>query len=146
MAACVLVGGYLVRAWLRGERSIDSARLRIARVERGTLTRDVVADGRVVAANSPTLYAIAAGTVDLHVRAGDKVMHGQALATVQSPELQSRLLQEKSTLAGMEAGVGRAGLDIEHGHANAEKLVAQAEIDRQTAAREVEINTKMFGN
>ena len=53
--------------------------------------RDVVADGRVVAANSPTLYAIAAGTVDFHVRAGDKVTRGQSLATIASPELQSRL-------------------------------------------------------
>jgi len=142
--ACVLGGGYLVRGWLRGERSIDPARLRIAKVERGALVRDVVADGRVVAANSPTLYAIAGGAVDFHVRAGDKVVKGQALATVVSPELQSRLLQEKSTLAGMEAGVGRGALDVEHGRANAEKLLAQAEIDRQTAAREVEINTRMF--
>ena len=65
--------------------------------------RDVVADGRVVAANSPTLYAIAAGTVDFHVRPGDKVMRGQSLATIASPELQSRLLQEQATLAGLEA-------------------------------------------
>lgn len=142
--ACVLGGGWLVKSWLRGERSIDPSRLRIAKVERGTLVRDVVADGRVVAANSPTLYAIAAGAVDFHVRAGDKVVKGQALATIVSPELQSRLLQEKSTLAGMEAGVGRGALDVEHGRANADKLLAQAEIDRQTAAREVEINTRMF--
>jgi HlyD family secretion protein len=44
----------------------------------------------------------------------------------------------------MAAGVGRGALDVEHGRANADKLVAQAEIDRQTAAREVEINTRMF--
>jgi HlyD family secretion protein len=133
----------VVRGWLRGP-SIDTARLRIARVQRGTLVRDVVADGRVVAANSPTLYAIAAGTIDLAVRAGDKVVRGQELARISSPELQSRLLQEQATLAGLDASVGRAGLDIEHGRANADKLVAQAEIDRQTAAREVEINQRMF--
>src|SRR5262249_36643443 len=102
------------------------------------------ADGRVVAANSPTLYAIAAGTVDFHVRPGDSVKRGQSLATVSSPELQSRLTQEQATLAGLEAGVGRGQLDVEHGRANADKLVQQAEIDRQAAAREVEINKKMF--
>ncbi|HEY5948534.1 MAG TPA: HlyD family efflux transporter periplasmic adaptor subunit, partial [Kofleriaceae bacterium] len=66
------------------------------------------------------------------------------IATVASPELESKLTQERSTLAGLEAGVGRGALDVEHGKANSEKLVAQAEIDRQAAAREVEINKKMF--
>src|SRR5215510_3548704 len=145
IAVAVVVGiGYVVRGWLGAERSVDRARIRIATVERGTLVRDVVADGRVVAANSPTLYAIAAGTVDFHVRAGDKVARGQGLATVASPELQSRLTQEQATLAGLEAAVGRAGLDVEHGRANAQKLIAQAEVDRQGAAREVEINNQMF--
>lgn len=142
--AVVAGGSLLVRSWLRAERSIDRSRLRIARVERGTLVRDIVSDGRVVAASSPTLYAIAAGTVDLKVRAGDQVKKGQALATISSPELQSKLLQEQATLAGLEAGVGRAGLDVEHGHANADKMIQQAEIDRQAAAREVEINQQMF--
>ena len=83
---------YVVSRWLEASRSIDRSRLRIAKVEQGTLVRDVVADGRVVAANSPTLYAIAAGAVDFHVRAGDKVTSGQALATIASPDLQSRLV------------------------------------------------------
>jgi HlyD family secretion protein len=129
---------------MHADRSIDPSRIRIAKVQRGTLVRDVVSDGRVVAANSPTLYAVAAGTVDFHVRAGDQVKRGQSLATVISPELQSRLLQEQATLAGFEAGLGRAGLDVEHGRANADKLIAQAEIDRQAAAREVEINKEAF--
>ncbi|HEY5927273.1 MAG TPA: HlyD family efflux transporter periplasmic adaptor subunit [Kofleriaceae bacterium] len=136
--------GYVLTRWLGAEKSIDRSSVRIAKVERGTLVRDVVADGRIVAANSPTLYAIAAGSVDFHVRPGDKVTRGQSLATVTSPELQSRLTQEQATLVGLEASVGRAGLDVQHGRANAEKLVQQAEIDRQAAAREVEINKKMF--
>jgi HlyD family secretion protein len=142
--AAVAALGYVLRGWLGAERSVDRARVRIAQVTRGTLIRDVVADGRVVAANSPTLYAVAAGAVDFHARPGDKVVRGQSLATIASPDLQSRLLQEQATLAGLEAGVGRAGLDVEHGKANAQKLVAQAEIDRQAASREVEINNQMF--
>src|SRR5574338_445821 len=136
--------GYIARSWLGADKAVDRSRIRIAKVVRGTLVRDVVADGRVVAANSPTLYAVAAGTVDFHVRPGDKVVRGQSVATITSPELQSRLTQEQATLAGLEASVGRAGLDVEHGKANAQQLVAQAEIDRQGAAREVEINQKMF--
>jgi len=145
IALAVLGGaGYVVRGWLGAQGSVNRARIRIARVDRGSLVRDVVADGRVVAANSPTLYAIAAGSVDFQVRAGDKVALGQVLATIASPELQSRLTQEQATLAGLEASVGRGGLDVEHGRANAQKLIAQSEIDRQTAAREVEINQQMF--
>jgi HlyD family secretion protein len=145
LALGALVGaGYVVLSWLGAERSVDRARLRIARVERGALVRDVVADGRVVAASSPTLYAVAAGTIDLQVRPGDTVARGGRLATIASPELQSKLTQERATLAELEAGLGRARLDIEHGRANGQKLIAQAEIDRQTAAREVEINRQMF--
>lgn len=142
--ACVVGLGYVLRSWLGAERSIDRARIRIAQVERGTLVRDVVADGRVVAANNPTLYAVAAGTVDFHVRPGDKVARGQKLATIASPELESRLAQEQATLAGLDAGVGRAGLEVEHGRANGQKLIAQAEVERQGAAREVQINQQMF--
>src|SRR5262245_30033136 len=145
IAVAVIVGiAYVVRGWLGAERSVDRARVRIATVERGTLVRDIVSDGRVVAANSPSLNAIPAGTVDFQVRPGDKVVRGQSLATIASPELQSRLTQEQATLAGLEASVGRAGLDVEHGRANAQKLIAQAEVDRQGAAREVEINNQMF--
>src|ERR1700760_4346985 len=85
LAIAVLgVIGYVVHGWLGAGRAVDRSRIRIAPVERGTLVRDIVADGRVVAANSPTLYAIAAGVVDFHVRPGDQVKHGQSLATIAS--------------------------------------------------------------
>jgi HlyD family secretion protein len=140
----IIALGAVLRGWLGAERSVDRARIRIAQVVRGKLVRDVVADGHVVAANSPTLYAIASGVIDFHARPGDKVTRGQLIATISSPELRSRLLQEQATLAGLKAGVDRAGLQVEHGKANAQKLVAQAKTDRQAAARDVEINENMF--
>jgi HlyD family secretion protein len=141
--AVLAVLTYVVHGWLGAGRAVERGRIRIARVERGTLVRDIVADGRVVAANSPTLYAVAAGVVDFHVRAGDRVKQGQLLATIASPDLQSRLAQEQATLAGLDAAVGKAALDVEHGDANVQMLIAQANIDHQTAAREVEINREM---
>ena len=51
--------------------SVDRSRLSIATVERGSFVRDIAADGQVVAAVSPTLYANASGTVTLKVHAGD---------------------------------------------------------------------------
>jgi HlyD family secretion protein len=47
--------GYVAHGWSGAGRSFERTRIRIARVERGTLIRDIVADGRVVAASSPTL-------------------------------------------------------------------------------------------
>ena len=52
--------------------SVSASRLQIATVERGPFVRDIAADGRVVAAVSPTLYARAGGAVVLQVHAGDK--------------------------------------------------------------------------
>jgi HlyD family secretion protein len=62
------------------QATVAASRITVATVERGDFVRDFVADGRVVAANSPTQYAPASGTVALLVRAGDKVKRGQVLA------------------------------------------------------------------
>lgn len=144
-AAAVVAAGLLAaRGWLAGERSVDADRIRIAEVRHGDLVRDITADGRVTAANSPMLYAVAAGTIALDVVAGDEVKKGQALATVSSPELKSQLAQETVTLSGLEAEVGRASLDIDQARAAAKKQVDQAEIDRQTADREVQRNREAY--
>ncbi len=136
--ALFLVLALGARRWMQSEHSVDGARVRIAEVKRGTLVRDISADGRVVAANNPTLYAVAAGIVQFKVQAGDTVKRGQPLAEITSPELVSQLAQEKAGLAGLEAEVGRADLDVQQGRANAQKLVDQAEIDRRTALRELQ--------
>lgn len=83
--ALLLVIVFAVRGWVGGSRSFDSARVRIAEVKRGDLVRDISADGRLIASNSPTLYAIAGGVVTLKVVAGDKVTKGQVLAEIDSP-------------------------------------------------------------
>ena len=131
-------------AWGGGSRSVSAARVRIATVSRGDLVRDLSAEGRVISANSPTLYAIAGGTVSLHVVAGDAVKKGQALAEIDSPELRSRLAQEEATLASLEAGASRAELDAALVRANARKLLDQADIDQVAAARDLERNRRAY--
>ena len=101
-------------------------------------------DGRVIAANSPTLYAIAAGTVSLHVVAGDVVKQGQALAEIDSPDLRSRLAQEQATLASLEAEASRSVLDAQLARSTARKLLDQAEIDRVAAQRDLQRNQRGF--
>lgn len=140
----LLIGAWLLLGWSAGSRSFDGARVRIAEVKRGDLVRDISADGRVIAANSPTLYAIADGTVTLKVVAGDAVKQGQVLAQIDSPELRSALAQEQATLASFEAEAGRAALDAQMARSNARKLLDQAAIDRQAAIRDLERNQRAF--
>ncbi len=142
--ALVAAIGWVAIGWTGGGRSYDAARIRIAEVRRGDLVRDLSADGRVIAANSPTLYAIAAGTVALQVVAGDKVGKGQALAVIDSPELRSKLVQEESTLAGMEAEASRAALDAQITRANAKRALDQAMVERTAAMRDLERYQRAF--
>ena len=72
-AAGFLLLGVLVapaaRRWSKADRSVPLASLRIGTVARGDLVRDASAQGRIVAALHPTLFAPAAGIVALKVRA-----------------------------------------------------------------------------
>ena len=137
-AAVLAVLAWVVAGWAGGSRSYDASRVRIAQVKRGDLVRDISADGRVITANSPTLYAIAGGTVTLKVVAGDAVTKDQELATIDSPELRSRLVQEESTLASLEAEASRARLDARIARLTARKALDQAQIDHTAAQRDLE--------
>ncbi|MFI4968856.1 MAG: efflux RND transporter periplasmic adaptor subunit [Lysobacterales bacterium] len=140
----VLAGVPTIARLMSADSSASAARLRIAEVKRGTLTRDVSVQGRVVAAVSPTLYARSAGTVTLDVHAGDKVKKGDVLAEIDSPELTNKLKQEQATLDSLGLDVERAGIDNRKAQAAAQMAYEQAVIDRQTAEREVERNQKAF--
>lgn len=124
--------------------SVSGASLRIAQVKRGTLTRDISAQGKIVAAQSPTLYATAPGTITLLTHAGDKVEKDQVLAEVDSPELKNKLEQEQATLSSLDVDVERAGIDNRQKQLLAKKTIDQAQIDRITAAREVDRNERGF--
>ena len=73
----LVAGGALVllllalafKGWLGTGQVVARDRLRIAEVSRGHFVRDVAADGTVVAAVNPTLFAIAPGTVSYVARA-----------------------------------------------------------------------------
>ena len=124
--------------------SIDRSRVAIASVERGNFVRDISADGQVVAAVSPTLYANALGTVTLKVHAGDTVTKGQILAVVDSPDLTAKFSQESATLASLRLDWERATLDAEHKLAQMRDAYNQAEVDQKTAQRERDRSRKAY--
>lgn len=138
VVAVLALLGWVIAGRSAGSRSYDASRVRIAEVKRGDLIRDISADGKVITVNSPTLYAIAGGAVTLQVVAGDAVKKGQPLAVIDSPELRSKLVQEESTLASMEAEASRAQLDARIARLNARKVLDQAQVDHTTAQRDLE--------
>ncbi|MFO1304444.1 MAG: efflux RND transporter periplasmic adaptor subunit [Burkholderiales bacterium] len=137
LVALAALGGVGVLAWSWKDttHSVSASRLRVAPVTRGTLVRDAVVNGRVVAAVSPSLFAPAAGTVTFKVAAGDTVKRGDVVAEIDSPDLADQLKREQATYEQMEAEVGRARIV-----ARKQKLLAQrdadtAEIERIAAQR-----------
>jgi len=124
--------------------SVPLSRITIATVERGEFVRDFVADGRVVAASSPTQYAPATGRLSLQVRAGDQVLQGQLLARLDSPDLVARLSQEQATLSALRFDLRRAGLEADRAASAAQEAQAQANVDHTSAQREYERTRKAY--
>ena len=54
--------------------TVSKEQLRFAKVARGDLQRDISVQGKIIAANSPTLFAPSSGTVSLKIKAGDTVI------------------------------------------------------------------------
>jgi HlyD family secretion protein len=143
LAALVLLIVVLARYSGAGA-SVDRSRVSIATVERGNFVRDIAADGQVVAAVSPTLYANALGTVTLKVHAGDTVAKAQVLAVVDSPDLTAKMSQEEATLVGLRLDWERATLDAEHKLLQLRDAYNQAEVDQKTAQRERDRSRKAY--
>lgn len=126
------------------DRAVDAARLQIVAVRKGDLVRDGAADGRIVSANAPTLFAATAGIVELHVKAGDPVTKGQLLATIESPELRSRLAQEHATLQSLDAALGRARIGARQTDTRNASAIELAEVRLQAARRNLERAKQTF--
>ncbi|MGO9935403.1 MAG: efflux RND transporter periplasmic adaptor subunit [Steroidobacteraceae bacterium] len=141
--ALIVLAVYLMRYSGAGV-SVDRARVGVATVERGSFVRDIAADGQVVAAVSPTLYANSLGTVTLKAHAGDTVVKGQVLAVVDSPDLTAKLSQEEATLAGLHTDWQRATLEADHRLAQLHDAYAQAQVDLKTAQRERDRSRKAY--
>lgn len=142
--AVALLLAFGVSARFAGSRSVDVDRLRIAEVTRGTLVRDASVNGRVVAAVSPTLYAPVAATVVFEKKAGDTVKKGEILARLVSPELESELARERSTLQQLEAESGTARIAASRSRLDAQQMADEAAIALQAAERDLDRTRRGF--
>lgn len=125
----------LFKLWNATDFSVPMSRLSVAEVKIGNLVRDASANGKIVAANSPTLYASAAGAVSLKVKAGDTVKQGQVLAEIDSPEVKDAYKRELSLTEQLEAEVARQQILAQKQQLIARRDADQAEIDRVAALR-----------
>jgi len=136
-AFLALLFAWLIHGWLTTGQVISRERLRIAEVSRGHFVRDVAADGTVVAAVSPTLFAIAPGTVTYAARAGDAVRKGQILATLDSPELTNELQREQATLDSLDAALQHQQIEIRRQILTSKQQADLAEVTIKAAEREL---------
>jgi HlyD family secretion protein len=141
VAVAVVVIGALVLPQagriFSADASVSASRLAFGTVERGPFVRDIAAEGKVVAAVSPTLYATYGGAVTMKVHAGDQVKKGQILATVDSPELLNKLAQEQSNADAMQVEFLRAQIDAKKKRGELQKAYDNAQIDQETATRDL---------
>jgi HlyD family secretion protein len=136
-AAVVLLFAFLIHAWLSTGQVIARERLRIAEVTRGHFVRDVAADGTVVAAVNPTLFAVAAGTVTYKARAGDAIKKGQVLALLDSPELDNEYQREQATLESLDAALARQEIEIRREILTSQQQADLAQVTIEAAEREL---------
>ena len=144
IAVLALLGGGRIKQMLSADQAVSAARLSLATVDVAPLTRDVAGEGRVVAAQSPTLFAPGAGTVTLTVQAGDPVKRNQVLARVDSPELTNRLAQERSNVDALRADLARAEVEARQQNAALQSAYENARIDQQTAQNDLARQTQAF--
>ena len=135
--ALLLLLGFALKGWLATGQVIARERLRLGTVTRGHFVRDAAAEGTVVAAVSPTLFAIAAGTVSYGVRAGDPVSKGQVLATLDSPELTNELQREQATLDSLDAALARQQIEIRRQILTGQQHADLAQVAINAAEREL---------
>ena len=147
LAAVLAVAAWGVpqaRRLLATPGSVSAERLAIAEVTRGPFVRDIDAEGQVVAAFSPTLFAPQAGSATLLVHAGDRVAKGQPLATIASPDLAARLDQERASADTLQTETLRAQVDASRERALAGSARENAAIDVKAAETDLARQQRAF--
>lgn len=132
--------------WTSGTSAIAADKLRLATVQNGEFVRDLSVQGKVVAARRPVLYSPAQGTVTYLVEAGDSVVKGQALASIESPELQSLFEQENTLLARLNTQLAREKIQVKQQQLEYENRIGQAQVLLHAAKREMRRSEEAMKN
>jgi HlyD family secretion protein len=128
---------WLAHSWANSAHVISADRLRITTVKQGHFVRDVAAEGTIVAAVSPTLFAIAPGTISYRIHAGDTVAKGAVLAMLDSPELMNEYQRERATLDSLNAALERQEIEIRRQLLTSQQQADLAQVAIKAAEREL---------
>jgi HlyD family secretion protein len=103
----------------RPKTEIDASRL--AMVERGDITRSVVATGRIEPITKIEVKSKANGIIkDLKVQVGDIVQPGQILAELDKENLEARVREAKAAFVGAESNLKAAEAQLQKNKVEAE--------------------------
>jgi HlyD family secretion protein len=117
LLATLGVTGFVVMS--RPKSDIDASRL--ATVERGDITRSVVATGRIEPITKVEIKAKANGIIkDLKVQVGDLVAPGQVLAELDKENLAARVREARAAMLGAESNLKAAQAQLEKNRVEAE--------------------------
>jgi HlyD family secretion protein len=132
----VVFTGWLIHRWMDKAAIVPRERVRLAVVNEGRFVRDVSAQGTIVAAVSPTLYAPSAGTVTLIAKPGATVAKGELLATIESPELRNEYQRERATLDSLNTDLERQRIEVRRKVLANQQASALANVEIKAAQRE----------
>src|SRR6185436_16816479 len=135
-ALLIAVLTWLLVQWNDLAATVSQDRLRVATVSKGQFIRDVAAQGTVIAAVNPTLFATAPGTISYLVRAGDTVTKGQSIATLDSPALRNEYEREQATLDSLTAALARQEIEIRRQILQSRQQADVAKVAITAASRE----------
>jgi HlyD family secretion protein len=119
--ACVAVVALVIVAVAatRGGTKIDPTKL--AKVERGDITKSVVATGKVTPITKVEIKSKASGIVKkLYVDTGDRVKQGQVLAELDKIEIEAQVNSARAQLLSSEANLKSAQADEKRAEVDAE--------------------------
>lgn len=117
---------------------VPRQQVQMATVQRGDLIRDIAAQGRIVAANAPTLYSQEAGQIEFFKQPGESVIAGELLARISSPALESLLQQQQAVLSVLQADAERSALQAREQQLDMEQVMNTAQVNLLAARRELQ--------
>jgi HlyD family secretion protein len=136
LVVAVIGGAYGVTA-LRGN-GVAFEPSRLAKAERGTMTRSVVATGKIEPISQVEVKSKANGIIEaLYVDVGDVVKPGQVLAELDKEQLQARMREASANLLAAEAAHRAAEAQLAKSQVEAEG--PEVEFARRAQARAADL-------
>ncbi|WP_236559639.1 efflux RND transporter periplasmic adaptor subunit [Colwellia sp. 20A7] len=123
--------------WSGGIPSVNPQTITRATVVNGTLIRDIAVNGKLVAANAPTIYSSEPGQVTLLAKPGDIVKKDAIVATILSPELQSTVKQATAKLESLKIDARRSELRDREAQLDLEQVLDTARVRTNASTREL---------